>query len=32
MDQTTGSGDEFAFLFTWDGVAWRDVVRLRPGR
>lgn len=32
MDPSTGSADEFAFLFTWDGVAWRDVVRLRLGQ
>lgn len=24
--------DEFAFLLTWDGAAWRDVVRLRHGQ
>lgn len=32
MDPAASSGDEFAFLLTWDGVAWRDVVRLRLGQ
>ena len=28
---SSSSSDEFAFILTWDGNAWRDVVRLRPG-
>jgi len=29
---TAQSNDEIAFLLTWDGAIWRDVVRLRHGQ
>ena len=30
---SSGTGhDEFAFVLTWDGTSWRDVVRLRQGQ
>ncbi len=32
MNASAISTDEFAFLLTWDGDAWRDVVRLRHGQ
>ena len=31
VSASPSSSDEFAFVLTWDGSAWRDVVRLRPG-
>ncbi|MFN9718253.1 MAG: sigma 54-interacting transcriptional regulator [Planctomycetota bacterium] len=32
MDSFAGASDSFAFLLIWDGFAWRDVVKLRPGQ
>ncbi len=31
-DVSSVSADEIAFLLTWDGAMWRDVVRLRQGQ
>ncbi|HQZ66594.1 MAG TPA: sigma 54-interacting transcriptional regulator [Planctomycetaceae bacterium] len=31
-DTSSVSADEIAFLLTWDGAMWRDVVRLRQGQ
>ena len=32
QQNTAQSNDEIAFLLTWDGAIWRDVVRLRHGQ
>ncbi|MBL8812184.1 MAG: sigma 54-interacting transcriptional regulator [Planctomycetaceae bacterium] len=31
-EQASGNSGETAFLLTWDGTSWRDVVRLRQGQ